>query len=428
MIKSFAALSITTGVRLLTGLVLFVLMAREWSADEFGHFMYLFSVAALLVLACEFGFAQQILREIGREPARAVALMGRFLGAKIWLTVATLLLAAGFAWFSHLSPAGMLQLVLLLAGGLAMSYTDFYMACFRAMGDFGQEAKLTIKGNLIYFMLAAMALYGGTGPKGVASALMLARLIHLALAYRIFRQRIPDRLPIDLRYTSTARTIKVSSAYGADVAVGAAFVNIDTVLIAHSLGNEGVAIYQAIARFYQGACLLPAIFGSLFLPKLARHLDDKPLFSRDFKNLNFSLVGSGLLIALMFIFGKPVLALVYDQPHLQSSLALLPWFGLLVFIRYVASVYGVVLTALGGQTSRALVYVAALCLMAFAAPWLMQHMGVAGMVLACTLAYVFLAISFAGLSWARGAKSRAWLASIASASILIYLTFWKVQA
>lgn len=426
MIKSFAALSITTGVRLLTGLVLFVLMAREWPAVQFGQFMYLFSVAALLVLACEFGFTQQILKEIGQAPDLAKPLMGRYLGAKLWLTLATTLLALAFAWASALTPSDALQLAMLLAGGVAMSYADFYMACFRALGSFGQEARLTIKGNLIYFALAAAALYAQTGPIGVAAGLLLARLIHLGMAYRLFQQRMHASLPIALHYREVAQTIKASSAYGADVAVGAAFVNIDTILIAHTLGNESVAMYQAVARFYQGACLLAPIFGSIFLPKLAMHAADMPRFIQDYKKLSICLVGSGLLIALAFIFGQPALELIYAQSHLHQSLALLPWFGLLVFVRYVASIYGVALTALGGQSSRAVIYVGTLAILILAAPLLMQHLQVSGMVLAFILAYSLLATMFGHIAHTRGAKAQAWKSSTALAVLLAGLGAWKI--
>jgi O-antigen/teichoic acid export membrane protein len=425
MIKSFAALSVTTGARLLTGLILFVLFAREWPAAAFGQFMYLFSVAALLVLACEFGFTQQILREIGRAPTDAARLMSRYLGAKVWLTLATWAVALIFAWITRLSWHDTAQLILLLAAASLMSYGDFFMACFRAMGHFGEEAWLAVAGNMLLFALALGALYFKSGPIGVALAMAAARLVQFLLSYRVFRRGVPDKLTPDFSLPATGATVRASSAYGADVAIGAAFINLDTVMIAHTLGQESVGVYQAIARIYQGAVLATAILGSIFLPRLARELGNRAAFAQQYQKLAWSLVVLGLLASAVFALGTPLLELVYTQPYLQRSLELMPWFALLVFVRFTASVYGVALTALGKQGSRALIYVAALVLMVASAGPLMSRFGEAGMVMACTLAYAFLAVLFAFKSSRSGAQPQAWKTATLVSLSLTAFSFWK---
>lgn len=428
MIKSFAALSVTTGVRLLTGLVLFVLIAREWTAAEFGQFMYLFSVAALLVLACEFGFGQQILREVGQTPRNVGPLMGRFLGAKLWLTALSGLLTVGFGLISALSWTDGIVLALLLAAGIAMSFADFFMAGFRAIGRYSEEARLSVIGNLAYFGLAAASLYTNTGPIGVAASLAAARCLHLHLSYRIFKKHVPDPLTLNKSARAAYKTIQSSSAYGADVAIGAAFVNLDSVLIAHTLGKESVAIYQAIGRFFQGACLLPPIFGSLFLPKLAAATDNKPLFRKIHQQLSIALLSSGAIGSIVFIFGEQPIKWLYQNSKIQDAANLLPWFAMLILVRYIASIHGAVLTSLGGQSSRAGIYVIALALMTITAPVLMTHLGVAGMILACTLAYAFLAIMFAWQSHRRDATPPATGFTAAIVLLIMTLCVWKIRA
>lgn len=425
MIKSFAALSVTTGARLLTGLILFVLLAREWSAAAFGQFMYLFSVAALLVLACEFGFTQQILREIGRAPTEAAQLMSRYLGAKVWLTLATWVMALLFAWLTGLCWYDTAQLTLLLGAASLMSYVDFYMACFRAMGHFSEEAWLSLAGNALLFALAIVAMYVNGGPVGVALAMAAARLVQFLLSYRLFCARVPDRPRPEFSPRSAGATLRSSGAYGADVAVGAAFINLDTVLIAHTLGPESVGIYQAIARIYQGAVLAPAILGSIFLPKLARELGNKYSFLQQYRKLAWSLLILGTLASATFTFGTPLLKLVYTQPHLESSFALMPWFALLVFVRFAASIYGVALTALGKQTSRVLIYIVALTIMVVTAGPLMTRFGEAGMVMSCTLAYALLAILFALTSSRFGTQPQAWKTAALISLSFTALSFWK---
>lgn len=425
MLKNFAALGLSTLIRLLTGFVLIVLIAREWGATRFGEFMYLFSVATLLVLACEYGFSQQILREVGRDPATAAVRMGRFLAAKVWLTGLAWLIAVAFIFITDLSAENALTLILLLLAGTMMSYVDFLMACFRALNRFSNETVVTLKGNLIYFIFGLAALYAGGGALGVAIAFVVGRLIHLGLTVLEYRSKIIERVPILFHPRNVYPVIVCGAAYGADVAVATAFVNIDTVLVAHMLGFESAGIYQAAARLYQGACLLVVIFGSIYLPRLANAMGDGSRFDRLFCQLGIGLVTTGALLAVVFYLGSFGLHWIYPEPSYQPVAALLPWFGFLVFIRFSASIYGLVVTALGGQSARAMIYVVALGLMVLVAVPLMQFTGVVGMILACTLAYTFLAIAFGVWTYRRGVRVRAWGIAASLGIIIAGVNYWK---
>lgn len=390
MLKNFIALGLSTLVRVLTGFVLFVLIARHWGAASFGQFMYLFSVVSLLVLTCEFGFSQQILREVGRTPERACELMGRYLGAKIWLTVCAFLLALLFVLATRQSPLAALTLLLLLSAATLLSYSDFLLACMRALGRFSHETRVTIKGNLIYFGAGLAALYAEGGFVGVAAAWLGARLLHALITWAEYRCHVPERLTVELRASAVIPVIRRGAAYGIDGAVATVFMNIDTILISHMLGSVATGIYQAGVRFYQGACLIAPIFGSLYLPRLARAGDDKNAFGLHFRQLSLGLMVSGLLLALGFVFSQPYIGLVFKDADFAQLNALLPWFGVLLFTRYAASVYGTVLTALGGQTMRVVIYLISLLAMMIAAVLLMRPYGVVGMILAVTLAHVVL--------------------------------------
>ena len=73
--------------RLLAGVVLFIFLARFLGPEEFGRLMYGFTLATIAVLVIEFGFSQQLLRDIGKEPDQVLLIMGRVFLAKILLTL-----------------------------------------------------------------------------------------------------------------------------------------------------------------------------------------------------------------------------------------------------------------------------------------------------------------------------------------------------
>lgn len=421
MFKNFMALGVSTLVRVLTGFVLFILIAGTWGVALFGHFMYLFSVVSLLVLACEFGFSQQILREVGRTPERAGALMSSYFGAKVWLTAGAFALALVFSVISRFDGVSWLVLLLLLLAAALQSYSDFLLACLRALGRFTHETRVTFLGNVLYFGAATGALYAHGGIVGVSAAMAAARVLHLLITWRAYRCHVAEKLVCDLRPRPAIAVIRRGAAYGIDGAVAQVFMNVDTILINHVLGPAATGLYQAGARFYQGAMLLAPIFGSLFLPRLARAGDDNALFGRQFRQLSLGLIVSGLLLALTFIVGSSVVGIILRHADFERLAVLLPWFGVLIFARYTASIYGTVLTALGGQSVRVLIYIVSLVVMVLAALLLLHRVNVVGMILAVILAHLVLS---AGLAlWIRRYRLRVqgiWLATTIGSA----LTAW----
>ena len=92
MLSGFISLSITMCVRLLVAVVIFLHMASVWNAQAYGEFMYLFSVATLFVMMVDYGFSNQILKEVGGNPKAVQSIMAAFIGIKLWITGTALFL------------------------------------------------------------------------------------------------------------------------------------------------------------------------------------------------------------------------------------------------------------------------------------------------------------------------------------------------
>lgn len=427
LIRQFTVLGTSTLIRLLTGFVLFVLIAREWGAARFGEFMYCFAVAGLLVQVCEYGFSQQILREIGRDPASTRQRMGVFFATKLWLTLFAWLGAGIFALASGLGADAALTLVLLLLSATLMSFCDFLMACFRALGHYGREAAVTLKGNVAYFGLALAALLFGAEGVGVAVAMVLGRILHFFVTVTEFRRHLPGAIDIDLKFRTVWPVMRGGVAYGLDVGVATAFANLDTVLLAILLGYESVGIYQAGARFYQGAALLPSIFAGIFLPRMARAADHPAEFAILTRRLYWSTLAIAVSVCGAFIIGAEGQKWIYPEPSLQGVGDLMPWFGLLVLVRFIAASQGITVTALGGQAVRAKLFLASLALMVLSAFPLVAAFGLPGMILAICLAYAFLSTGFWLWVEQQGVHTRSSLGVAVFASILMATFILKLK-
>jgi O-antigen/teichoic acid export membrane protein len=425
--KGFLALLASLTARVGASMLLFILLAREWGAERFGEFMYLFSVAAILVLVCEFGFTQQILRDVGRNPETAAQQMGAFLGAKIWLTFSALVLLLTFLWFSSLSMESGALLLLLFAAAVLLSYSDFLFACYRALGRYEWETVITVQGNLVYFAAGVGVLYWTGSAVQVACTLMGARAFQLLLAAKRFGRLLPETIRPDLNARSAGGVIRRSLPFGAEVATAAIYVNADTLLVTHVLGYAANGVYQAAARFYQGACQLPPIFSSLFLPRMARDQTNAAAFSVHVNKLYIVMILAGLLCMAAFFVLPYFIPYIYTDPSLEEASKLLPWFGLLLCIRFIAAAQGISLTVLNGQTTRVLLLLMTMIVMLATAIPLLRSVGVSGMVIACIIAHVLLSCSFWYWTEARGVMARKLLltAHIGFLSVAIAFYFFN---
>lgn len=398
MLRGFIALLLSMGIRLLTSMVLFIFMAHAWGAEPFGRFMYVLSIATLLTLFCEFGFSQQILKEAGEAPERVDELMSRFLNAKLWLTLCTWMGVIGYSVTGALTIEMAVALCLLTLSSTILSYADYFLAFLRARGHYKKEMEVTAAGNIALFLLAAAAIHWASVERMafVCLAFIAARFFNFLLAVRAYRLIVSPTITLVMNLKQALGTMKKSLAYGIDVAVGTAFANVDGILVSNVLGFAANGVYQAAARFYQGACLLPPLFASLFLPKISRAISMRQTADAQhlIRRLYVSMILLGLLIMAAFTLSGPVIDLIYHDESLSKAAALMPLFGILIFIRFIAAAQGIMVTALNGQAVRVALFVIALAVLVSAGFPLLKLQGLQGIILASTIAYIVLSTSF----------------------------------
>lgn len=426
MFRGFVALLLSTSMRLLTNMVLFILMARAWGAEPFGQFMYLISVSALFTLLCEYGFTQQILKEVGGDPARVDECLGEFITAKFLLTLVSGIGALVYIVAVGLPLTASLTLLLLLAANTILSYADFFLTFLKAKTIYAQETRVTIIGNAILFLLAVVCIFAFTANALiVALAFLGARAIHLFLAVSAYRRFISSVIHIQWRFGRAFQTVKTSFPYGIDVAVGVAFANMDGILVSNTLGYAANGVYQAAARFYQGASLLPPLFAGLFLPQVARAraAGDDPEARRLINNMYYAMVGIGVVALICFFLSKPLIAYLYQSTQLRNASDLMPLFGVLVLVRFVAAAQGITVTVLGGQAIRAGLFTAALAVLLVLGIFLLRQIGLPGIVLASGIAYALLSMAFWMWIDSKGYRHRKMMLPLHAAAAVFFFVY-----
>jgi O-antigen/teichoic acid export membrane protein len=369
MKRNFLYTGVSVGSRLLVGLLLFLLLARLWGPAQFGLFSFVFSVSALLVLLVDFGFALYLLREVAARPQQAAQIIAECFRAKLLLAGLAVLLALPVAWFiGPLALPPSLLLPLFMAA-LAMSFSDFFIAPLRALGRFDLETGVVTVANALQFMLAAAVAWWGGSLAMVAWAMALSRCVYLALALRALRPLLPSLRLAEPLQRGPLGTLRLAWPYGLDGVLVTAWNQLDVVAVRALFGVQAVGLYSAGQKIVLGVSALAPVVGNVMIPHLSRlSAAASPRFWRAAANTGALLCAIGGMFAIPLIaWPLPLAHLLFG--HAYAGLAtLLPLFGGILLLRYVAASAGVVITAAGFQARRVVVQLVGLGVVAALVP------------------------------------------------------------
>lgn len=348
LLKNLFFMASSTLVRLMSGLVSFAVLARIFGPERYGVIMLWLSIATLFSLISNFGFTPYILREISREPSSSQILISEGIVAK--------LLLAGFIFSCVLIVclAGKVDepvlLFSFLVAATADGFAEFFNAACRACGRFDVESRIAIWSSIFHAILIITVAYFSNSLELTALAYALSRVIVCMATLKALGEMV-ERIKFSSIHDALLR-MKTVGAYAADFAFQSLFGQIDNAVLNQYLGAAAIGVYQAGFRVFQAGLLAPQILGSVYLPRLSKLKFGDPSFYKEKKLtlVSFMALGGGGGGA-MALFGEQVTLILYGDAYVELA-ALFPLFGLLYYLRLVASASGIVLTASGFQGFR----------------------------------------------------------------------------
>jgi O-antigen/teichoic acid export membrane protein len=314
--------------------------------------------------------------------------------------------------------------LLLLGAQLVDALTEFLNVGFRATNRFADETRIASVAVLLQCTIVTAALWLLATPLVAAAGFLASRSAVLLITWLAQRRYFAALRPA-APAAAWAR-IRSTRAYALDFGLQSLLGQIDSVVLNHFVGPAAVGLYQAGMRLFNGGAQAAGVLANVFLPRAAAAAelkDEGRSFRRESVRIQWAFVGVGLVFGLaLCLLAEPLVLLLFG-PQYRALIDLLPWFGLLFFVRFFASSWGVLLTSAGAQGFRAAInavqwlLVAALSLVAVPAYGLVGWLAclVAGNGL-LALAYVWRGRSLSGTGWSQPA-----LATLALASFLPFL-------
>lgn len=340
----------STAIRLGCGMLTFVVMARMLGPELFGLIMFWLSVSTLVTMVANFGLTPYLLREMGANPSQANIVMNQVFAVKLLLS--GLVLAGCLISLLWVAEDQRLVFLFILFALLFDSITEFLNVGFRATNRFSVETRIASVTAALQFVIISISLYIWKSVNVAAFSFMLSRVITMVLTWTGQRNYFTKLRPSNINETMTC--VKKTLAYAIDYFFQSLFGQIDSLVLNFYLGAAAVGIYQAGMRVFMGGAQAAPVLANVFLPKASAVAlsDNQREFAKEVKNIQLVFILFGLF------FGLSLAALSYYIVHylfgssFLSLEAILPWLGLLFFIRFFASAWGMVLTAAGFQKYR----------------------------------------------------------------------------
>lgn len=394
MFKNTLFMTISTFVRLLAGVVLFIFLARLLGPEGFGRLMYGFTVASIAVLVIEYGFSQQLLRDIGKTPEQVCMIMGRVFLAKILLALSVV--GCVLVWFAIFPKTIEDQQIFgfLFLSCILESFAIFLNVAFRGIGRFHVETKIATICSMFHFGLLMGLAFLGADLMTLAQGFVVSRMLNLALSWMAYRRIIGGFEFGKPSLKTVIATLKSGFPYAADAGFTNFFSQVDILIVNHFLGAVGVGVYQAGMRFLQGANTFAPILGNVYLPAIAGCSGKPGEIDRLSKKLNTQMLLVGTAGWAFFSFGGEwITRLIYREKYAGLT-SLWPYIGLLLFLRYVTASQGVLLTANGSQSVRVWAQIVALVVLLSTAPWLIDQYELRGMLLSMQASILILFVIY----------------------------------
>lgn len=342
--------------RLGSSFLLFVGIARIYGPEAFGQFTTAHAVMALFLMLADLGLDTLLALEVARSQASAASVLEKYAAVKVATALTATVIMVVIGLVQPFDETTSVLMVILGASIVFSAMMNFEFALLRGLEQLHHETQVTIAING-----AALALLVAAGVLRVPLTVVAIVYALTRLAgYLLARHRASRVLGVPrmrLTFSGWPEVQGKAVLFAAYLLFGYLFFQIDTLLLAALKGAADVGVYQAVFKVVAVALVIPDVAVAAMLPTLARlHHEDPGRWLAMGGMMGRVLLLVGLPIALaMLVYPECILGLLYGAGAFPEAVPVMRIFGGIVWIRFVAETFGLVLTTSGNQHVRVVI-------------------------------------------------------------------------
>jgi len=392
--NSFFSL-LSSGIRFLTNIFLFLGIARFYGPEVFGQFTAAHTLSTLFLLLADFGLDLLFTTEVARQRADADRLFRSFAAVKL-LFSGVAVIGMWLIPLAHDVSATTRWLIYIFSLSVAFNaLMNFFFALFKSFEQLQHETRVSFIANAVLLILLIM-LGIFHAPIWLFAALFTAtRALGLVLAAVTAARFVRLQRP-SFNMAEWKAVMRQGWVFGVYLLCGTLFFQLDTLLLAWWQGDHAVGIYQSVMKLVALTLALPEVANSALLPVFSRfYHEDEPRWARWGRLLNKTLWLLALPIALIFfVYAENVIQLLYGLEKFSSAVPLMRVAALIILIRFAWETCGLMLTTSGRQFVKMVIVVIATILTIALNWYAIPRYGTYGAALVSLLTNLFVAAGF----------------------------------
>lgn len=419
-IYSFLSISF----RLVSNVLLFWLIARFYGKDIFGQFSTAQTFAAIFVLFADFGLDMLLTTEVPKDLNRARELFQRYFSIKLFLTAIAFIAMIGIAVSGNFDPQ-VNQLIIIFGFYAAFTtLSNFLYALFKGFEKLGYETLVSFFVNFFTLVLILTLIFLESNIITIALSFVGMRFFGFLVAVFYAHKLLPN-ITFKPYFKDVKKILNQVLIFGLFLVFGNLYFQLDTILIAYLVDTESVGIYQSVFKLIVLPLIIPEIFVGSILPALARLYSTEP---EKWDKIGFSLYKLLVFISIpisiiLFVYPDHIILLIYGAEYAQA-IPILRIFSVIVFIRFFAETYGMMLTSSYRQKLRMYVVLGATIFNLILNLVLIPEIGIFGAAVTSLLTNLLVAILFIYIT---KSFSLNWIKKVLSIKLIIVsLSFYLI--
>jgi O-antigen/teichoic acid export membrane protein len=340
--------SIAAFLQIYTGGIVFILLAKIMTIEDFGILTFGFSFSTLLATCLDFGQSLMIMKDYPQKLFPSSAYILNSMAQKIGLIV---IFSGIFLIYLLIFYSGEWLIIgqLFVLFAIISAYILYLQAVLRVKNRF-KDAALTIFAYAIVISILVYFVYlGHLTTVEFITYMIVARLFQLSVTI-LFCKEIFIKKWFSLNIQR--HLLKYSWSYGAHFIFGTFYFTVDTQIIALLLSAEDVALYQSIFRIIYIFLIVSDVASNVLLPYLSSKYAKDQTIDKLSGNILYLLLVLGCMLFLFFtFFYKEIIEILYTSEYIKAYPLVFP-LSIVILLRTSSSIYGTLLTISNNQVNR----------------------------------------------------------------------------
>ena len=329
-----------------------ILIARVYGAEEFGKIALAITITGILLYIADFGLNVYSIREVARDNSIIRSLTSTTLKIKFLSSAFTLLITWIIIEVLDYPSDTKSLLYLFSISIIIFSFSSYLVALFRGKNRFDYEAVVYLVQSLTV-LISVLAIIQNEGTiHNIAGAFIISRVLGLLMALVLYRRLLRGTTSV-VQFRSLKTVARQSFPFAMHALFGTLYLQADTIFLSKLGGDLEVGLYQAAMRIVIALLYLQDILTNAFFPSLSRlyKLSTNELIKKA-RQLNLYLFTLALPLSIgISILSPAIVNTVYTHEFAGSSL-ILQFLSWLILLRFIASSYGILLSASDNQHLR----------------------------------------------------------------------------